>query len=642
MLPNLFCPQCGRYLSLRRACAFCGYERLPTDPTPGPNGLLWQSQAGEGRVMGLALSGNLLAVALLVPPPISGGERGGQLALLEATTGQVRDTLPLPAAPTDPPAVLDDRLFLRLEGGLLLALALSSGEVLWQRREPTLHGRGTILTTRQALYLGGNDGRLHALSPTDGAPLWPRPPVARKSVTVAPLLHRRRLFFGDRAGFLHACDPRSGRLLWPEPPQVGRRIEAPPVPAGDFVLAVGSRPGGGEACTVEIATGEVRWRANLPGEVRAAPLIVGQTVHLVTRRGMWVRLGLTTGEELGRENLGAEVAATPLHASGAILFGLGDGRLLFVDAASGERMAVWRARGRIRATPLAKEGGIVFVGDDTGWVTALFWHRGLWDWAASWYKCMGSQPAADEAACHALAGDNTNDLTERQRHHETALRLWLQHDPLKAARFAEALLDRPPEEVAATLEDAANRLAPRQPWRASDLLWRAADLYERAERSADKERCQEAIARLEPAPDVVVRLLALPHFVAGQVGMVALVVHNRGHGMAQRVRVRMGGVLHDCLTFVLEPLLAGQEVELRANVAPTGPGVLRVETRYQDERGHITYGVPLEQELDVLPSEQPIRVRGEMNVLLVRYHKGTSPPQVEIEGAVGTVEYEAI
>ena len=194
-----------------------------------------------------------------------------------------------------------------------------------------------------------------------------------------------------------------------------------------------------------------------------------------------------------------------------------------------------------------------------------------------------------------MAGDLTNDLIERQRHHETALRLWLRHDPLKAARFAEALLDRPPEEVATTLENAANRLAPRWPWRAADLLWRAADLYERAGRSADKDRCQEAIARLEPAPDVVVRLLSLPHFVTGQAGMVALAVHNRGHGMAQSVRVRMGGVLRDYLTFVLEPLLAGQEVELRANVAPTGPGVLRVETRYQDGRGHVTYGVPLEQ-----------------------------------------------
>jgi len=342
------------------------------------------------------------------------------LAILKAATGQVHRTVPLPAAPTDPPAVLDDRLFLRLEGGLLLALDLPDGEPVWQRQEPTLQGRGTLLSTTHALYLGGNDGRLHSLSPADGSPLWPLPPVAHKSITAAPLLYRRRLFFGDRDGFLYACDPRTGRPLWPEPPRVGRRIEAPPVPAGDLLLAVGSLPGGGEVCAVEIATGEVHWRADLPGEVRAAPLIVDQIAHLVTRQGTWVRLDLVQGQELGSQDLGAEVAATPIHVGGAIIFGLGDGRLLFVDAASEEQMTVWRARGRIRATPLAGEADVVFVGDDAGWVTALAWHGGRWDWAAAWCARQKPQRAADMAACHALAGDASNDMEERHRHHETA------------------------------------------------------------------------------------------------------------------------------------------------------------------------------------------------------------------------------
>jgi hypothetical protein len=487
--------------------------------------------------------------------------------------------------------------------------------------------------------LGSNEGRLHALSPTDGTPLWPDPPQARKSITAAPSLYRRRLFFGDRAGYLYACDPRTGRSLWPEPLRVGWRIETPPVPAGDLILAVGSRPGGGELCAVNLATGEVRWRATLPGEVRAAPLIVGQDVHLITRRGKWLCLNLLTGEEVERREFGAEVVATPIHVGGAIIFGLGDGRLLFVDAEERGQKAVWQAKGRIRATP-AVGAESLFVGDDAGWISALCWHRGKWEWAADWYARRGRY--RDAAAGYALAGDVTNDLSVRRRHHETAMHLWLEHDPLKAARFAETLSSLSPAEVAALLEDAATRLAARRPWQASSLLWRAADLYAEAGQLAEQARCRRAITRLERSPNLVVRPLTWPHFVAGQVSMLALAVRNRGNGQAQEVRVRLGGVLNDCLTFVLETLEAGQEVELRANIIPTGPGMLRVETVCRDERGHEIHAQPLEQQIETGLPAQPIQVEGQVGVLTVRYAAGTRPPEVRVEGTVREVRYEAV
>ncbi len=138
------------------------------------------------------------------------------------------------------------------------------------------------------------------------------------------------------------------------------------------------------------------------------------------------------------------------------------------------------------------------------------------------------------------------------------------------------------------------------------------------------------------------RLLTLPHFTAGEAGLIALAVHNRGHGQAQEVRVRLGGVLTDCLTFVLEPLLPRQEVELRAHITPTGPGNLRIETRYRDEGGHTFYEMALERDLEVASAERPITVQGEIGALTVRYKEGTSPPRVRVEGAVREVRYEAV
>ena len=641
MIPNIFCPHCGRYIGLRRACAFCEYTRPAGELLPSPDGLLWETQAGEGRVMGLARAGAVLAVALRAERSLGGPyaevERAGSLALLDAATGHPLHTISLPAAPADPPTALDDSLVLRLEEGLFLALNQATGEERWRLQREMFQGRGSPLLTPQALYLGTANGHLHALDPASGSPLWPHPFAARKAITATPLLHRKRLFFGDRAGALYACDPRTGRPIWPEPVQVGRRMEAPPVAAGDFVLAVASRPGGGVACGVDAVTGTVRWRAELPGEVRAAPLVVGDAVHVVTRQGTWVVLGLGDGRERGRRDLRARVVATPVRAGGAIIFGLGDGRILLTDADSGAEVACLEAAGRVRATPLVWEG-TVFVGGDSGKVRAFPWHLGRWAWAAEWCEQQGRE--ADAATCRALAGDGTNDLDERRRHHEEALRLWREHDPLRAARFCEGLVGQPPERVAEESEQAAHRLAPREPWQAAGLLLRAADLYADTGRTPEVTRCNDAAARLKPVPYVVVRPLSLPHFEAGEPGMVVLVVRNRGHGAAQGARVRLGGVLADSLAFVFERLEPRQEVELRARVTPTGPGDLQVEVRYQDERGRAGYAPPLALPLHVTPSDRPILTKGDVGALVVRYKRGTPPPRVKLEGEAGMIRYE--
>ncbi|MBN1954139.1 MAG: hypothetical protein JW900_03715, partial [Anaerolineae bacterium] len=133
----------------------------------------------------------------------------------------------------------------------------------------------------------------------------------------------------------------------------------------------------------------------------------------------------------------------------------------------------------------------------------------------------------------------------------------------------------------------------------------------------------------------------LPHFEAGEAGTVVLVVHNRGHGAAHKARVRLGGALADSLAFVFECLEPRQEVELRARVVPTGPGDLQVEARYEDGQGRAGATPPLALPLSVTPSERAIVAKGDVGALVVRYQRGTAPPQVKLEGA-GMIRYEEV
>ncbi len=193
------------------------------------------------------------------------------------------------------PVVDGDMVFAGLDNGKVVALALTTGELLWSTTVAPSHGRTEIerlvdidspvrivgddvfvvgyqgrvamlardngqlwwgrdmssnrglVADGDMLYVTAADSSVVALRRRDGTPVWTQDAMLRRGLT-APALYGDTLVVGDFEGYLHWLDISTGQLLARGKTGGGRMTNAP-VTAGDLLL-------------LETDSGEVQaWRA---------------------------------------------------------------------------------------------------------------------------------------------------------------------------------------------------------------------------------------------------------------------------------------------------------------------------------------------------------------------------------------------
>jgi outer membrane protein assembly factor BamB len=134
-----------------------------------------------------------------------------ELHALDAATGAMRWRVPL-AAPVRAPLTYDTGWLLAvIDPGDLLAFRADDGALLWQRHIASLPIGAPVAGERDTLYLSLADGRVVALSLTDGTPRWEQKvPGTLSQVGTAP----GRVFVGSTDNFLYALDSEDGSLEW--------------------------------------------------------------------------------------------------------------------------------------------------------------------------------------------------------------------------------------------------------------------------------------------------------------------------------------------------------------------------------------------------------------------------------------------
>lgn len=194
-----------------------------------------------------------------------------------------------------PPVVDGDMVFAGLDNGKVVALSLSTGDLLWSTTVAPSHGRTEIerlvdidspvrivgddvfvvgyqgrvamlardtgqlwwgrdmssnrglVADGDTLYVTTADSNVVALRRRDGTPVWTQDAMVRRGLT-APALSGDTLVVGDFEGYLHWLDAATGQLLARGKTGGGRMTNAPLV-AGDLLL-------------LETDSGEVQaWRA---------------------------------------------------------------------------------------------------------------------------------------------------------------------------------------------------------------------------------------------------------------------------------------------------------------------------------------------------------------------------------------------
>ena len=147
-----------------------------------------------------------------------------------------------------PVRVMGDDVFVVGYQGRLAMLARETGQ-LWWGRDLSSH-RG-LAADNETLYVTAADSTVLALRRRDGTPVWTQDAMLRRSLT-APVLSGDTLVVGDFEGYLHWLDAATGQML-ARGKTGGGRLSNAPVAAGELLL-------------MQTDSGEVQaWRAQPRG-----------------------------------------------------------------------------------------------------------------------------------------------------------------------------------------------------------------------------------------------------------------------------------------------------------------------------------------------------------------------------------------
>jgi outer membrane protein assembly factor BamB len=215
----------------------------------------------------------------------------------------------------------------RRSGGALRALSREGGVTQWMTPLIT-PVRGALAIGGGKVFAGGSDGRAYAFDKHTGGVLWSIPftsPFAGQ-----PVLKAGRVFFGSEDGALLALEESTGRLLWRFRTKGAVRG---PVAVDKENVYFGS--GDGYVYAVSADRGRLKWRKRTGAGVEAVTLTgdmllvasLDNFAYLLNDKGAMLWKKLLPGRISSQPLTVAETALfTPLSSSAAVVLSLKDGK----------------------------------------------------------------------------------------------------------------------------------------------------------------------------------------------------------------------------------------------------------------------------------------------------------------------------
>ena len=199
----------------------------------------------------------------------------------------------------------------RRSGGALRALSREGGVTQWMTPLVTPL-RGALATGGGKLFAGGSDGRAYAFDKQTGGVLWSIPfssPFAGQ-----PVLKSGRVYFGSQDGTLLALEESTGKVLWRF--RTKGAVHGP-VALDNENVYFGS--GDGYVYAVSADKGRLKWRKRTGAGVEAVAL-AGADILLAASLDNFVYLLNEKGTMLWKKQLPGRISSQPLTVQEAALF----------------------------------------------------------------------------------------------------------------------------------------------------------------------------------------------------------------------------------------------------------------------------------------------------------------------------------
>ncbi len=305
----------------------------------------------------------------------------------EVSGPNIRSEGPTPSILLYPPYEICD-VTVRKSGYEPVSFKIDSSSVLMNLKLKKTHicripasgpVEGTPLVHAGRVYFGDRAGEFSSVSWSFEKPRiddWPPFKVDDLGgIKVSPCI------FGDTACFctavkgqLFALGLKTGKPLWDAPFQAGRMVDhAPVVLETRKVIVIGDV--GGTVYGVDMESGAIRWKAEIPGEVKIntapVPAPGGAAVFVAHSAGI-ARIGAADGEIEWSYPI-STIDKIHIAAADDFLVVTTGETVMALDArsATAPRAPVWASDGRARFTPPSVFEGRVFAGNEAGEVVAL-------------------------------------------------------------------------------------------------------------------------------------------------------------------------------------------------------------------------------------------------------------------------------
>ena len=198
----------------------------------------------------------------------------------------------------------------RASSGTVRALGREGGVTQWMT--PLVRPlRGALTVADGKLFAGGADGRAYAFDKRTGGALWSIPYALQ--FNSQPVVKEGRVFLGSEDGTLLALDEASGRLIWRY--RTKGAVHGPVAVAGSSVF-FGS--GDGYIYAVSSEKGKLKWRKRTGAGVEAV-VLAGDRLLAASLDNFAYLLNLK-GSMLWKKQLPGRIAAQPLTVEEAALF----------------------------------------------------------------------------------------------------------------------------------------------------------------------------------------------------------------------------------------------------------------------------------------------------------------------------------
>lgn len=267
-------------------------KRVPGRVSAGPGIVVVRSEEGELTRLDTATGRRLWTTATGIAgraPAVVDADllyvAGAGLAALSATDGRLvwraEDGGDVSAAPAASAA----RVFVGEEDGTLRCRDRATGLTRWTLRTGGAL-RAPVVIHGDRLFVGTTDGRFLAVSVDEGKVKWTWR-VGADIPHAAVLFDDRSVLFASYENVLYSLDRGNGHLRW-RAPLPSRPIEAPLLVGSAALVACHEK----EVAAFDARTGRALGSATASGEIGAAPLVLGDRLHLGLRDRSLVALAL--------------------------------------------------------------------------------------------------------------------------------------------------------------------------------------------------------------------------------------------------------------------------------------------------------------------------------------------------------------